>query len=55
MSCPYVIRETIDANHVREHGYYQLDEVVYDLTHNFANADVEVMHEMVQGLAEQHR
>lgn len=43
MSCPYVIRETIDADHVREHGYYQLDEVVYDLTHDFANADVEVI------------
>ena len=43
MSCPYVIRETIDADHVREHGYYQLDEMVYDLTHDFANADVEVI------------
>lgn len=43
MSCPYVIRETIDADHVREHGYYQLDEVVYDLTHDFASADVEVI------------
>lgn len=43
MSCPYVIRETIDAEHVREHGYYQLDEVVYDLTHDFAGADVEVI------------
>lgn len=43
MSCPYVIRETIDADHVREHGYYQLDEVVYDLTHSFAGADVEVI------------
>lgn len=43
MSCPYVIREIIDADHVREHGYYQLDEVVYDLTHDFANADVEVI------------
>lgn len=43
MSCPYVIRETIDADHVREHGYYQLDEVVYDLTHAFAGADVEVI------------
>lgn len=41
--CPYVIRETIDADHVREHGYYQLDEMVYDLTHDFANADVEVI------------
>lgn len=43
MSCPYVIRETIDADHVREHGYYQLDELVYDLTHDFADADVEVI------------
>lgn len=43
MSCPYVIRETIDADHVREHGYYQLDEMVYDLTHDFASADVEVI------------
>lgn len=43
MSCPYVIRETIDADHVREHGYYQLDEMAYDLTHDFAGADVEVI------------
>lgn len=43
MSCPYVIRETIDADHVREHGYYQLDEMVYDLTHDFAGADVEII------------
>lgn len=43
MSCPYVIRETIDADHVREYGYYQLDELVYDMTHDFANADVEVI------------
>ena len=43
MSCPYVIRETIDADHVREHGYYQLDEMVYDLTHDLAGADVEVV------------
>lgn len=43
MSCPYVIRETIDADHVREHGYYQLDEMVYDLTHDFANADVKII------------
>lgn len=43
MDCPYIIRETIDADHVREHGYYQLDEVVYDLTHDFVNADVEVI------------
>lgn len=43
MDCPYIIRETIDADHVREHGYYQLDEMVYDLTHDFANADVEVI------------
>ena len=43
MSCPYVIRETIDADHIREHGYYQLDEMVYDLTHDFASADVEIV------------
>ncbi len=43
MDCPYIIRETIDADHVREHGYYQLDEMVYDLTHDFANADVEII------------
>lgn len=43
MDCPYIIRETIDADHVREHGYYQLDEMVYDLTHDFASADVEVI------------
>ena len=43
MSCPYVIRETIDADHVREHGYYQLDEMTHDLTHDFASANVEVI------------
>lgn len=43
MSCPYVIRETIDADHVREHGYYDPMEMAYDLTHDFANADVEVI------------
>ncbi len=43
MDCPYIIRETIDADHVREHGYYQLDELVYDMTHVFASADVEVI------------
>lgn len=43
MDCPYIIRETIDADHVREHGYYQLNELAYDLTHDFAGADVEVI------------
>lgn len=43
MDCLYIIRETIDADHVRDHGYYQLDEMAYDLTHDFADADVEVI------------
>lgn len=43
MSCPYIIRENIGFGRVREHGYYQLDEMAYDLTHDFANADVEVI------------
>ena len=43
MDCPYIIRETIDADHVREHGYYQLDELVYDLVNDFKDADVEVI------------
>lgn len=42
MDCPYIIRENIGFGRVREHGYYQLDEMAYDLTHDFANADVEV-------------
>lgn len=42
MSCPYIIRENIGFGRVREHGYYQFDEMVYDLTHDFVNADVEV-------------
>lgn len=40
--CPYIIRENIGFGRVREHGYYQFDEMVYDLTHDFVNADVEV-------------
>lgn len=43
MSCPYIIRENIGFGRVREHGYYQLDEMAYDLTHDFADADVEVI------------
>lgn len=43
MDCPYVIRESIGFGRVREHGYYQLDEMAYDLTHDFASADVEVI------------
>ena len=43
MDCPYIIRENIGFGRVREHGYYQLDEMAYDLTHNFADADVEVI------------
>lgn len=43
MSCPYVIRENIGFDHVREHGYYDPMEMAYDLTHDFAGADVEVI------------
>lgn len=43
MDCPYIIRESIGFGHVREHGYYQLDELVFDLTHDFASAEVEVI------------
>lgn len=43
MDCPYIVHENIDLGHVREHGYYQLDEMVYDLTHDFASANVEVI------------
>ena len=43
MSCPYVIRESLGFGRVREHGYYQLDELVYDLTHDFKDADVEII------------
>lgn len=43
MSCPYIIRENIGFGRVREHGYYQFDEMVYDLTHGFVNTDVEVI------------
>lgn len=43
MSCPYIIRESIGFGRVHEHGYYQLDEMVYDLTHDFKDADVEVI------------
>ena len=43
MSCPYIICENVGFGRVREHGYYQLDEMTYDLTHDFANADVEVI------------
>ena len=43
MDCPYIIRENIGFGRVREHGYYQLDEMAYDLTNNFADADVEVI------------
>lgn len=43
MSCPYIIRENIGFGHVREHGYYDPMEMAYDLTHDFASADVEVI------------
>lgn len=43
MSCPYIIRESIGFDRVREHGYYQLDEMIYDLTHDFKDADVEII------------
>lgn len=43
MSCPYIIRENIGFGHIREHGYYDPMEMAYDLTHDFANADVEVI------------
>ena len=48
MDCPYIIRENIGFGRVREHGYYQLDEMAYDLTHDFADADVEVITRFVQ-------
>lgn len=28
MDCPYIIRENIGFGRVREHGYYQLVEVI---------------------------
>ena len=43
MSCPYIICENIGFGRVREHGYYQLDEMTYDLTHDFKDADVEIV------------
>lgn len=43
MECPYIIRENIGFGRVREHGYYQLDEMTYDLTHDFKDADVEIV------------
>lgn len=43
MSYPYIIRENIGFDRVREHGYYDPMEMAYDLTHDFANADVEVI------------
>lgn len=43
MSCPYIIRENVGFGRVREHGYYQLDEMVYDLAHDFKDADVEIV------------
>lgn len=43
MDCPYIIRENIGFGHVREHGYYDPMEMAYDLTHDFAGADVEVV------------
>lgn len=50
MDCPYIIRENIGFGRVREHGYYQLDEMAYDLTHDFAGADVEVITRPVYNL-----
>lgn len=43
MSCPYIIRENLPNGDIREHGYFQLDELVCDLTHDFKDADVEVV------------
>lgn len=43
MSCPYIIRENIGFGRVREHGYYDPMEMAYDLTHDFASADVEII------------
>lgn len=43
MSCPYIIRENLPNGDIREHGYYDPMEMAYDLTHDFANADVEVI------------
>ena len=50
MDCPYIIRENIGFGRVREHGYYQLDEMAYDLTHDFAGADVVVITRPVYNL-----
>lgn len=50
MDCPYIIRENIGFGRVREHGYYQLDEMAYDLTHDFAGADIEVITRPVYNL-----
>lgn len=43
MSYPYIIRENIGFGRVREHGYYDPMEMAYDLTHDFASADVEII------------
>lgn len=43
MSCPYIIRENIGFGRVREHGYYDPMEMAYDLTHDFKDADIEVV------------
>ena len=43
MSCPYIIRESIGFGRVREHGYYDPMEMAYDLTHDFKDANVEVV------------
>ena len=42
MSCPYIIRENIVFGRFSEVVYFQFFEMVYALTHDFVNADVEV-------------
>lgn len=43
MSCPYIIRENLPNGDIREHDYYDPMEMAYDLTHDFAGADVEII------------
>lgn len=43
MSCPYIIRESVGSDRVREHSYYDPMEMACDLTHDFASADVEII------------
>lgn len=43
MSCPYIIRENLPNGDIREHGYYDPMEMAYDLTHDFKDANVDVV------------